>query len=51
MARPAWKPTAKEREAVKTMTGYGIPQDAICAILKVTRRRAMGLALDVISKA
>ena len=37
MARPAWKPTAKERDTVKTMTGYGIPQDAICAIFKVTR--------------
>jgi hypothetical protein len=35
--RPAWKPTAKEHETVKTLTGYGIPQDAICAILKVTR--------------
>jgi hypothetical protein len=35
--RPAWKPTARERETVKTLTGYGIPQDAICAILKVTR--------------
>ena len=22
---------------VKTLTGYGIPQDAICAILKITR--------------
>jgi hypothetical protein len=35
--RPAWQPTAKERETVKAMTSYGISQDAICAVLKVTR--------------
>jgi hypothetical protein len=35
--RPPWQPTAKERETVKAMTGYGISQDAICAVLKVTR--------------
>ena len=37
MARPAWKPTAKERETVKTMTGYGIPQHEIAATLRVTK--------------
>src|SRR4051794_13171425 len=37
MARPTWKPTAKERETVKLMTGYGIPQNAICAVLKTTK--------------
>jgi hypothetical protein len=35
--RPAWQPTAKERGTVKAMTSYGISQDAICAVLKVTR--------------
>jgi len=37
MARPAWKPTAKERETVKTMTGYGIPQHEIAATLRITK--------------
>ena len=37
MARPAWKPTAKERDTVKTMTGYGIPQHEIAATLRVTK--------------
>lgn len=35
--RPAWRPTAKERETVKALTSYGISQEAICAVLKVTR--------------
>ena len=35
--RPTWQPTAKEQETVKTMTSYGISQEAICATLKVTR--------------
>jgi len=35
--RPAWQPSARERETVKTMTAFGIPQGAICAVLKVTR--------------
>ena len=35
--RPTWQPTAKERETVKTMTSYGISQEAISATLKVTR--------------
>ena len=33
----AWQPTPKDRELVKAMIAYGIPQDAICAVLKVTR--------------
>jgi hypothetical protein len=37
MARPAWKPTAKERETVKKMTGYGIPQHEIAATLRITK--------------
>jgi hypothetical protein len=32
-----WQPTAKDRELVKSMTAYGIPQNAICAVLKITR--------------
>ena len=35
--QPPWQPTPKERETVKLMTGYGIPQDAICKVLRVTR--------------
>jgi hypothetical protein len=37
MARPVWQPTPKDRELVKAMTAYGISQDAICAVLKVSR--------------
>jgi hypothetical protein len=32
-----WQPTAKDRETVKWMAAYGIPQEAICALLKVTK--------------
>ena len=37
MARPVWKPTAKERETVKAMTGYGIPQHEIAATLRISK--------------
>ena len=32
-----WKPTAKDRATVKTMTGYGISQLEICAVLGITK--------------
>jgi hypothetical protein len=35
--RPAWEPTTKDRELVKAMTAAGISQEAICAVLKITR--------------
>lgn len=32
-----WEPSAKDRETVRSMTSYGIPQHEICAVLKVTK--------------
>ena len=36
--RPAWQPTAKDRETVRTLAGYGVAQDKIAAVLRITDR-------------
>lgn len=36
--RPAWQPTAKDRETVRTLAGYGVTQDKIAAMLRITDR-------------
>jgi hypothetical protein len=33
--RPAWKPSPQDREVVKAMAGYGIPQEKIARVLKI----------------
>jgi hypothetical protein len=37
MARPCWEPTAKDRRVVRLMSAYGIPEDAIAAVLGITK--------------
>ena len=40
--RPPWKPTAKDRETVKTLAGRGVPEKMIAAIVgvdKITLRK------------
>jgi hypothetical protein len=34
--QPPHKPTEKQRETVRTMTAYGIPQDAIAAVVGIS---------------
>ena len=36
MPRQLWQPTDEQRATVKTMTAYGIRQEAICAVLGVS---------------
>jgi len=34
--RPAHEPTEKDRAYVKAMSGYGIPQPAICKVMRIS---------------
>ena len=53
MARPRFKPTDEQRRFVETMSGYGVPEDEIAALLRAkgidpkTLRKYFRLELDM----
>ena len=36
--RPAWRPSSKDREAVRMMTAVGVDQEQICRFFKITQK-------------
>jgi hypothetical protein len=36
--RPQWRPTARDRETVRTLAGYGVGQDRISQVLRIAEK-------------